>query len=324
MRLFSQYLDAQPFDRAQGSAVTIGNFDGVHLGHQAMLNQLRLYAKQAQLQTVVVLFEPQPLEFFAKLDAPPRIMPLRQKIQMLFKCGVEHVLCLSFKQQIAQLSAESFIEQLLLQKLNAKYVLVGKDFHFGYKRKGNIDLLKHFAAQHKFLLKTVDTVEIEEQKISSTHIRKLLSNGQLSAAKQYLGHPFTMSGKVIHGQKQGRTIQVPTANLPVRHLPLVLQGVFIVQAKLQDHFKWHNGVASLGFRPTVDSSKKPLLEVHLFDFNENLYGKRLEVCFIHKIRDEQQYDSFETLTKYIYQDIAVAKRYFETMTIDMRYDDECL
>lgn len=293
---------------SNGSVVTIGNFDGVHLGHQAILQKLKLEAQRLGCSTVVVLFEPQPLEYFKSAEAPPRLMNFRQKVETLKGLGVEYIVCLKFNQKLAGQPPETFVESILYHQLSAKYVLVGDDFRFGHQRQGNIETLKTLASRFKYQLETYNTVESNAEKISSSRVRALLSQSNFRLAQELLGRPFTLCGRVIHGAKQGRLIGVPTANIAIKNLPLILRGVFGVKVYIEakaNHIT-HAGVANIGFRPTVDGVK-PLLEVHIFNFCDDLYGKKIKVAFEFKIRDEEKFDSFEALTAQIKQDIEVAK-----------------
>ncbi len=290
----------------KGTAVSIGNFDGVHLGHQAMLNKLVSYSKQHGLTPTVVLFDPQPLEYFMKDKAPPRLMRLRQKIEQIVGLGVEKILCVAFNESIANLSPKQFIEDILLNQLKANYLLVGQDFRYGHKRAGDVALLQSYSSNNDLVVEVLDTLTHRDKKIGSSMIRQLIQNAQFKEATKLLGNDYQISGKVCHGDKRGRLIKVPTANIALPRLPLPFTGVYKVQVAFLNDINCLDGVANIGFRPTVDGIK-PLLEVHIFNFNKEIYGQRMTVKFIAKIRDEKKFDSFEALTHQIQQDIALAK-----------------
>ncbi|MCF7521529.1 bifunctional riboflavin kinase/FAD synthetase [Neisseria sp. ZJ106] len=293
-------------DFLQGSAVTIGNFDGVHLGHQHILQQLKRKADELGLPVVVVVFEPQPKEFFAKQNALPqpyRISPLRTKLELLAQTGcVDAVWVLRFNRRFAAMSAQDFIDRLLRQRLNTRYLLIGDDFRFGSGREGCFEML---AACPDMQTERTPSVIVDDIRTSSTAVRQALSDGLLPYARKLSGHDYVLSGKVRHGKKLGRTINAPTANiqLPPHHYPL--SGVFVIEA--DGAFGTRRGVASFGLNPTVSSSNRQKLEVHLFDFDGNLYGCRLNIRFLHKLRDEAKFDSLDDLKEQIRQDIAAAR-----------------
>lgn len=286
----------------QGCAAAIGNFDGVHLGHQAIIQQLQNFT---ELTSTVIIFEPQPLEFFQGNAAPARLTNLEEKLFWLEQYGVEQVVVLRFDAELKNLAAEDFITQILLEKLNVKQVIVGNDFRFGRDRKGNIELLQQ--NQH-FTTALVSSVMIADERISSSRIRQALAQSQFDLAQQLLGRPYSMRGEVLHGEKIGRTIGVPTANLDPKRTVLPLSGVFVVEVKQGDQH--YAGVANLGTRPTVNGVH-PLLEPYLFDFNGDLYGQTLEVIFRHKLRDEAKFASFAEMEQQIQRDITDAKAWYQ-------------
>ena len=293
--------------QTQKSIVTIGNFDGVHLGHQQIIQKMSVQAIQQNLQTTVILFEPQPKEYFMQATAPVRLMPLREKLRVLKHMGVDKVLCLHFNKSLAELPPEDFVNQVLIQKLNVDTVWLGEDFRWGHRQQGDIVLLKQLAHHHGFQFIPVSILKNDHEKISSTHIRNLLLKGQMEAAATLLGRPFCLSGRVMRGDGRGRGIGFPTANV---HLPLdykgPLSGVYGVKASVGSAFI--EGVANVGTRPTFNGVNT-VLEVHLFDFNQDLYGHYMEVAFIHKLRDERRFDAIEGLKKQIALDIKRAKAY---------------
>ena len=292
------------------SAVTIGNFDGVHTGHRHILQRLAREAQVRQLHSVAIIFEPQPNEFFsrqANRPLPQRITPLRDKIQLLQQTGsVNSVWVQRFNPQFAAQTAEQFIQTILRAQLNTRYLLIGDDFRFGKGRGGDFSLL---AAQRDFETERTPSILIAGERASSTAIRQALQLGDVAAANQMLGHPYTLSGHVKHGKKLGRTIGCPTANV---HLPLhrySLSGVFVVRAK--GSFGECAGVASFGTNPTVSHTPEAKLEVHLFDFSGCLYGERIQVTFLHKLRDEAKFDSIAALQTQIAQDIETARAWHQ-------------
>lgn len=290
----------------QNSAVTIGNFDGVHTGHQHILQRLSSEARSRQLSRVAIIFEPQPPEFFhliASKPVPYRLTPLRDKLHLLHQTGyLDAVWVQRFNPSFAHLSAEQFIQNILRQQLNTRYLLVGDDFRFGQARKGDFHLLTQ---QHDFVTERTPSILISGSRASSTAVRQALLNGQIEQATHILGHAYTLSGRVKHGKKLGRTLGTPTANI---HLPshhYALHGIFIVQ--VDGSFGRRFGVASFGTNPTVSTTPDSKLEVHLLDYSGNLYGQRLEISFLHKLRNEVKFNHLDDLKTQIWADIDQAK-----------------
>jgi riboflavin kinase/FMN adenylyltransferase len=292
----------------QGSAVTIGNFDGMHLGHQQILQQLVSQARQRGVPAVVVLFEPQPLEFLKPETAPARLMPLHDKLAALAQSQVDYCVCLYFNAALAHMSAVDFIQAILVDKLKSHYVLVGDDFHFGYQRQGNFALLQTQAATNGYELVQCQAVQINGERVSSTRIRQALQHANFAEAESLLGRPYALSGRVMHGDKRGRQIGIPTANLRVASQVSALAGVYAVEVQTLAGQR-HYGVANLGCRPTVDGQRR-FLEVHIFDFAHEIYGQRLQVIFHSKLRNEQRFSSLEELVAQIQQDINIARAFF--------------
>jgi riboflavin kinase/FMN adenylyltransferase len=294
----------------QNCVATIGNFDGVHLGHQAILRQLMRQAQQRQVSAVVIIFEPQPQEFFAPQQAHARLTRLREKLMVLRRYGVTRVLCLHFNTQLAVLSAQAFIEKILVQGLQIQHLVVGDDFRFGNDRQGDFELLQQTGQQYGFTVENQHTFIIDGERVSSTRVRQALEQGDISTAQQLLGRPYTLCGRIRYGQQRGRSIGFPTANIFLHRQISPLTGVFAVTL----HGIYSQplpGVANLGTRPTVDGSQF-LLEVHLFDFQKTIYGQYVEVEFIRKLRDEQRFNSFAALKQQIMQDVQVAKAVFSS------------
>ncbi|MFA6016425.1 MAG: bifunctional riboflavin kinase/FAD synthetase [Gallionellaceae bacterium] len=292
----------------QPIALTIGNFDGVHLGHQALLEQLQRAARARNLATAVIIFEPHPREFFTPQQAPSRLTNLREKLECFAALGLDRVHVCRFNEKLARTSASDFIDALY-NKLAAKYVLIGDDFRFGNARGGDFALMQQMALQQEVIVKSMDSVLLDGVRISSTAVRQALSDGNLALAQHYLGRPYSISGHVEHGKKVGRKLGYPTANIQLKHNRAPLSGIFVVQARIENG-NILNGVASLGVRPTVEQNGKPVLEVYLFDFNDELYGRHLHVDFLHKLRDEIKYSDLESLTQQIALDVEQAKDWF--------------
>lgn len=284
---------------------TIGNFDGVHLGHQAVIGQLAEKAAELGVPAAVVMFEPQPLEYFRPQAAPARLMRLREKLQTLTRYAVDRVLCLRFDARLADMSAEDFIERILVQGLGVRYLVVGDDFRFGRGRRGDFALLQAAGQKHGFQVVPMHTFSIDGERVSSTRVREALAGGDLDLAEKLLGRPFRMSGKVAHGDKRGRTIGIPTANIHLHRHTTPARGVYAVEVYGLEGEPLV-GVANIGTRPTVDGTRT-LLEVHLLDFSQDIYGRHVTVSFLHKIRDEQRFGSFDELKLRIHADIAEAR-----------------
>lgn len=296
-------------------ALTIGNFDGVHLGHQAMLSRLKDAAHRLGLPACVMTFEPHPREFFAPDQAPTRLTSLREKLQLLAQSEVDYVHVCRFNYDFARISAEEFITRILNQELSVRWLLVGDDFRFGARRAGDFTMLQTFAAENGFAVEVMPSVIIEDQRVSSTAIRQALASGDLNSARKLLGRAYSISGRVTDGDKLGKQIGFPTANIQLKHNRPPLSGIFAVAVRgaiRSSPATELPGVASLGVRPTVHENGKPVLEVHLFDFNQEIYGHHLQVDFLHKLRDEEKYADLDTLILQIKKDVAQAKDFFLT------------
>jgi riboflavin kinase/FMN adenylyltransferase len=292
-------------------AVTIGNFDGLHLGHQAMLARLQDVARARGLPTCVLSFEPHPREFFAPEQAPARLSSLREKAECLQRTGIDRLHVFRFDRAFSALSAEAFIEKVLGHTLQARYVLVGDDFRYGAKRMGDFALLQRAGQALGFDAESLPTVEVADERASSTAVRHALAAGELEHAARLLGRPYSISGRVVHGDKLGRDIGYPTANIQLKHNRPPLMGIFAVELYGLNGAPLP-GVASLGKRPTVKRPEAvPVLEVHLFDFNADIYGRRVRVDFLHKLRDEVKYPDLDSLVAQIRRDVENAKHYLK-------------
>ena len=295
-----------------GCVLTIGNFDGVHRGHQALLQGLRAEGRARGLPVVVMIFEPQPLELFAADKAPARLTRLREKLRYLAESGVDYVLCLRFDRRFAALTAQDFISELLVKRLGVQFLAVGDDFRFGAGRQGDFLLLQKAGADFGFDITSTQTFCHGGVRISSTAVRQALADDDLEQAERLLGHPFIISGRVVHGDELGRTIGFPTANLPLRRQVSPVKGVYAVEvAGLGD--KPLPGVANIGTRPTVAGMRQQL-EVHLLDVAMDLYGRHIDVILRKKIRNEQRFASLDELKAQIARDVLTAREHFGLST----------
>jgi riboflavin kinase/FMN adenylyltransferase len=291
-----------------GCAATIGSFDGVHLGHQAVLDKLSEEARTRGLPVTLITFEPQPREYFSPGPTPPRLTRFREKLEALQTCPVDRVVCLRFSDALAALTANEFIQQLLIDGLGVKYLVVGDDFRFGKNRRGDKGLLQQSANVHGYQLGTLEDFEMGGQRVSSTRVREALEGGDLDTATALLGRPYSMCGRVAHGDKRGRTIGFPTANIYLHRASAPVSGVFAVEMLGIDTVPIP-GVANVGTRPTVDGIRA-LLEVHLFDFDRDIYGRHVQVRFVKKLREERKFESFEHLKQQILLDSGQARACF--------------
>ena len=280
--------------------ITIGNFDGVHLGHQALLTEVKKRAHDLKLESAVITFEPNPKDYFSQNKPQTRISSLREKIELFNEIKIDRVHIIKFNQEFSKVTANEFIS-VLIKQLKVKEIVVGEDFCFGSGREGGIKQLS--ASSMKLNIK--NKILMDGKRISSTLIRNLLANDKLDQANKYIGRPYSISGKVVHGEKRGRKIGFPTANIHMRHNRPPLKGVFAV--KFQNHF----GVANLGIRPSIKGEKKLQLEVHLLNFSSDLYGQHVSVTFLKKLRDEKKFKSLDELKEQIKLDVIKAKLFFD-------------
>jgi riboflavin kinase / FMN adenylyltransferase len=287
-------------------ALTIGTFDGIHRGHQAMLSRLVEAADDLALAPAVLTFDPYPREYFARESAPPRLSSLRTKIERFAAHGVEYVYIARFDAAFSAMSPDEFVADVLVRRLGARWVLVGEDFRYGRGRAGDLAALR--GAARSFSVEAMRTVEVEGKRASSTAIRAALAEGDIEHATVLLGRPFAIAGRVAHGRKLGRSLGFPTANIAIRYKP-PFTGVFAVRVHgLGGAVRV--GVASLGVRPTLNAEPRPLLEVFVFDFDESIYGRHVSVEFLHKLRDEERYPDLDALARQIRVDVAQARDYF--------------
>jgi riboflavin kinase/FMN adenylyltransferase len=296
----------------KGCVATIGNFDGVHLGHQSVIGELAEEGQDLGLPTLIMTFEPQPMEVFKPDDSPARLTRLREKLRALSRYAVDRVLCVQFNKRFASITAEAFVKQILVDGLGVKHLVVGDDFRYGKGRLGDLASLKAAGSQYGFEVANMRTFSIDNQRVSSTRIRDALAKGDLIEAEKLLGRPYRMCGRVAHGDKIGRTLGIPTANIHLHRNVSPVQGIYVVEVYGVNSRPWP-GVASVGTRPTVDGTRA-LLEIYLLDFDEEIYGRHLNVDFLHKLRDEEKFDSLEILKQRIQEDIKDARHWFNNKT----------
>jgi riboflavin kinase/FMN adenylyltransferase len=294
-------------------ALTIGNFDGVHRGHQAMLGRTAARARELRLESCALTFEPHPREFFTPATAPARLTRLRDKLELMAAAGIDRVHVARFDARLASLPAGRFVDAYVAHGLRAAWLLVGRDFRFGAKRGGDFALLEQLAGRHGFELEVMPEVALQGERVSSSAVRAALAAGDLAGAERLLGRPYAMSGRIAHGEKLGRELGFPTANIMLpKRAPLA--GIFVVECLLDGETLWRPGVASVGRRPTVNPTAAPLLEVHLLDYAADLYRRHLQVRFLRKLRDERKYEDVPALRAAIAGDAALARSHFAMKT----------
>jgi len=309
-----------------GYVMSVGNFDGVHLGHKAILQRVKNIAHKLNLPSLVIIFEPQPEEYFKGVNCPARLTRLREKLEFLREFELDYIYVMPFTEIIADLSAEQFVKDFLVDCLRVKHLVIGDDFCFGHDRTGNFAYLKKISAKYGFEVETSKTITLIENaqkiRVSSTWIREVLHADDLQMAAKLLGRNYSMCGRVVHGDKRGRTLDFPTANIFLHRQKTPISGVYVVwvssldlrldiNSSVKSRLDTHVGVANIGSRPTVDGSK-PILEVHLFDFDKDIYGYYVRVEFLAKLRDERLFPSFEALKAQIEQDIKQSRLYIDT------------
>lgn len=294
--------------RHRGCVTTIGAFDGVHHGHRAVLQRLVDKGREMGLPTTVVVFEPLPREFFAPQKAPARLMSFREKFKALKELGIDRILRIRFTETFRKMDAGEFVRRVFVEGLDAKHIIIGDDLRFGRDRGGNFELLRKIGLKEGFTVEATETLTIGGERVSSTRIRKALDAIDFDLANTLLGRPFSISGKVMFGKQLGRQLGAPTANMELHRLRSPLSGVFAVDAIIDQ--KIVHGVANVGTRPTVGDRLKAILEVHLLDFDSDIYGKNIEVIFRKKIRDEKKFDSLDDLKQQIHNDFETGRQYF--------------
>ena len=289
----------------RGSVVSVGNFDGIHLGHQAVLAQLARIGVERQLPTTLITFEPHPREFFSAQHAPPRLTRLREKVVELAKSELDRVVVLRFDESLSSMAPSAFIERILVDRLGSEMVVMGEDFRFGHRAEGNIDLMREAGEVHGFDVRCHETYLLDGHRVSSSWVRDALAHGDFAMARRLLGRPYTMCGRVSHGNRIGRTLGYATANISLRRVAPPMHGVFAVRLLgVGGHAL--SGMASIGHRPTV-GGRVTLLEVHVFDFSRDIYGRMVTVEFVSKLRDEECYDGLDTLRRQMDRDADAAR-----------------
>jgi len=296
--------------RHHGCVATIGAFDGVHKGHQAVLAKVLAKAKELGVPSTVIVFEPLPREYFAPLQSPARLMNFREKFMALRLLGVDRVLRIRFNEKFSHMSADDFIRKVFIDGLGVRAIIAGDDMRFGRDRGGDTNVLNDAGKRYGFEVLNTDTMAEQGERVSSTRVREALALSDFALVQQLLGRPFGISGKVVVGQQLGRTLGSPTANIALRRLRAPLSGVYAVQVTGLAHTDSLHAVANIGTRPTVDDSIKAILEVHILDFNADIYGKTINVIFRHKIRDEKKFASLDELKTNIHADIETARHFF--------------
>ncbi len=292
----------------KGCVATIGNFDGVHHGHQMMLAHLIAKADELGVPSLLITFEPLPREYFQRGELPPRLTRFREKITLLSRTRLDRVLCIPFNAELAQVPAEDVVDHLLIERLGVQYFVVGDDFRFGNGAAGDYALLYRKGQQWGFGVSEMGTLAFTAERVSSTRVRNALGVGDFDLAEELLGYSYFIMGRVVYGRQLGRQLGVPTANIRLQRYKAALEGVYAVRVQGLD--RAYTGIANIGVRPTVEG-KEPLLEVHIFDFSGDIYGKLLTVTFAHKLRDEQKFDGLDALKAQIHSDMQQARRWFE-------------
>lgn len=305
MHLIRGLSHLEPFKN--GCVLTIGNFDGLHLGHRMVIKKLAERGEALGLPVVIMIFEPQPLEYFLGDNAPSRLMRLREKVIEFAKLPVDNLLIVRFNRYFANYDADQFIDDILIKKLNVKHLVIGDDFHFGKARRGNFAMLKEKGKVYGFSVEDTGSYQVAGQRISSTLIRDALGEGDLAQAEKMLGHCYSVCGRVAHGDKRGRALGYPTANIRMFRNNTPVNGVFAVTMTGIDGLEFE-GIANVGIRPTFDGGSKVILETFLFDFDKDIYGRYVEVHFKQKIRDEVRFQSLEQLKVQIEKDVTEAKK----------------
>ena len=306
--------------RHRGCVVTVGAFDGVHRGHQAVIEHLTAKGRELDLPSAVIVFEPLPREYFAPLEAPPRLMSFREKFVALRRLGVDQLLRVRFDERVRSMTAKAFVEDVFVAGLGARYVVLGDDFRFGNEREGDLEFTRKLGKVHGFEAMPTSTLALDGERVSSTRIREALEAGDFALADSLLGRPYSIAGKVIYGRQLGREMGAPTANVALNRLRSPLSGVFAVEvtgsglARMDRARRRRRvgepGIANVGTRPTVDEGIRAILEVHLLDRDADLYGRHIDVTFLHKIREEKKFDSLEALQAAITSDVDNTRAWF--------------
>lgn len=295
---------------SKGSVCTIGAFDGVHKGHQHVLQHLCRRARERNVDSVVLTFEPLPREFLALTQAPPRICSINERCEMLGAQGIDRLLCVRFNKDLSKISAEDFITDVFVNKLGMRHMVVGDDLRFGHEQRGDFQLLNDLGKRHQFTVERMPTLDLTKVRVSSTRIRETLAKGDFALAEELLGYPYSISGKVVQGRHLGRQLGYPTANIPLYRYRCALSGVYAVEVLGIDADKVHHAVANVGVRPTLSKVNKVFLEVYILNYKADLYNRRLKVRFVRKLREEHRFESAEQLKAQISKDVEQARACF--------------
>jgi len=294
--------------RHRGNVITMGNFDGVHHGHQVLLHHLCAKSRELGVPSTLITFEPQPREYFAGTEVPPRLTRLREKVVLLQQTPLDRVLLLPFNERTARTPATWITKELFHEMLGARFVVIGDDFRFGRDREGNYDMIKRAGEAFGYGVSHMGTLTLDGERVSSTRVREVLAAGDFASAERLLGHEYFIMGRVVYGRQLGRQLGVPTANIRLQRYKAALEGVYCVTVE-GVHDRVYQGIANIGIRPTVDG-KEPLLEVHIFDFDDDIYGRLLTIRFKHKLRNERTFESIDALKAQIDLDVVSAKTWF--------------
>ncbi len=294
----------------RGPVCSIGTFDGVHIGHQAILGEANRLADKYRTSQLLVTFEPHPSEFFAKGSTPARLTRFREKVTVLKSLGIQRILCLPFNAQTSSLTHNSFVDNILVDGLSIRHIVLGDDFRFGKGALGDSHSLREAGKNHGFGVSQIPTFSLEGERVSSTRIRKALGDGDFDLAAKMLGRPYSMSGKVVSGSRLGHQLGKPTANIELQRTKCAMEGIFAVTVQVEHTERNYSGAAYIGTRPTLDGTET-LLEVHLFDFDQYIYGKRVRVTFWNKIRDDHKFQNLDALQAQMTEDVMQVKTWFE-------------
>jgi len=290
-----------------GCVATIGNFDGVHHGHQMMLSHIIAKAEELGVPSLLITFEPLPREYFQRGELPPRLTRFREKVTLLSRTKLDRLLCIPFNESLAKMPAEDVVDDFLIDRLGVQYFVVGDDFRFGSGAAGDYELLHRKGQEHGFGVSAMGTLAFAEERVSSTRVRQVLAAGDFELAEALLGYAYFIMGRVVYGRQLGRQLGVPTANIRLQRYRAALEGVYAV--RVSGLARDYTGIANIGIRPTVEG-KEPLLEVHLFDFTGDIYGELLTVTFCHKLREERKFAGLDALQAQIHSDLEDARQWF--------------
>ncbi len=307
------FFDIEHLLRFHNAVVTIGTFDGVHLGHEAILHEVVAHAKQVGGESVLITFEPHPRKLLFPDQPLAIITPLDKKIELITEAGIQHVVVVPFTKEFSNLSAQDYIENFLVKLFHPHTIIIGYDHHFGHDRKGNIDLLKEYASRYQYEVLEISAQLIDEATVSSTKIRRSLTEGHVTEASHMLGRFYSLAGTVIHGNKLGRTIGYPTANIHPDNSEQLIPGRGIYAVRVNWNGERYKGMLSIGYNPTVTDKKVLRIEVNIFDFDEDIYEQQLEIEFVSYLRAEEKFESIDVLKQYLHKDKKMALKALEAI-----------